>query len=173
MQIFNTNIDRLAALLLLTFLRVERALKLFLNAFLYPFKKILHDQTTFRDNNIYGLGITGQICFLEKALNDRFDKYPRRIYITDGVLRDVPYVYSQNEHTPLYIYTGAENEPLYIYQRTEDGFVAGNSFIVHVPELLLPTDLMQRATALNEIANFTNIYKLASRRFGIEIVPTI
>jgi hypothetical protein len=87
---------------------------------------------TNRDAGLYRLGITPQVCYLEKALNDRFDYSDRHIYITDGVYYDSLYLFTDGENLDEYIYTDGENDALYLYTRGETGAESAD-FIVNVP----------------------------------------
>lgn len=94
---------------------------------------------TFRDKNIYELGINGQVCFLEKVLNDTFDKLPRRIYIDEPDYKDALVLYRRSELKPVYVSRRSEigstayPSPRYLYRRSELYTGAGLQFIVKVP----------------------------------------
>jgi hypothetical protein len=157
MNIFNVDFKKLLYNLLPSFLRNNKGIKMFLNAIATAFERLLFLFKNNRNANLYNLQITPQICYLEKALNDRFDAVLRRIYITDGELLEAIYVYQNAELLPKYIYENSENEailPLF-FQGESGGFVGGISFIIHVPaELNLN---------FNEVKNFINQYKLVGK----------
>src|ERR1044072_3137262 len=72
-----------------------------------------------RNNNIYRLKITPQVCYMEKMLNDRYDISERRIKIVDSVSFDPLYIFLQPENKPVYIFTLSEQHPVYIYTYPE------------------------------------------------------
>jgi len=111
-----------------------------------------------RNENIYNLSITPQVCYLEKALNDRFDLSDRRIYISDGVFYERLYIYTRAENKPIYIYNRSENKPVYLNTRKETGS-DNYDFIVNVPSGLKYNKA--------EMIAFVEMYKLASKLFTI------
>lgn len=115
----------------------------------------------FRKRIKYSLEITPQVCYLEKALNDKYDTGSRRIYISDG-----------EEHYPIILYKRDENKPVLIYQRSEDNPVYlrsrnemaefGVDFVVYVPSDVV-FDMLEMRT-------FVSGYKLATKTFVIVTV---
>jgi hypothetical protein len=67
----------------------------------------------YKNYTVYWLGINSQVCFMEKALNDKYDISLRRIYITDGIEFDPVPFYLKIENKPVILYTKTENTPLY------------------------------------------------------------
>jgi hypothetical protein len=55
----------------------------------------------YKNYTVYWLGINSQVCFMEQALNDKYDISLRRIYITDGI-----------EFDPVPFYLKIENKPV-------------------------------------------------------------
>lgn len=119
------------------------------------------------------LTITGNVQYLEKALNDAFYLKDHQIFI------DTP----DEEKVPSFYYASELQEANYLYLQSEDiGFVLmrkGESrvlvnFIVMVPTFLC-TSLDDKASDkygwryLSEIKRILNIYKPAGRTFSIEL----
>ena len=75
---YQLDINKLIELLTPTFLRKERMLA-WLRVIHFPLIKIMDDFNFNRNQNLYNLAYNGQVCYLRKALNDRFD-----IAHTDG-----------------------------------------------------------------------------------------
>lgn len=114
-----------------------------------------------RDATLYRLSITPQTCYLEKALNDRFDNQQRRIYITDGARRNNLYIYTREENFPVYINERGNDAPKYIYQRSESIETTGYNFIVNVTkEISFNTD---------EMRALLDRHKLAGKIYNINI----
>jgi hypothetical protein len=164
MTVFDTDIKKLVRLLLPAFLR-KPVLMALLDALVEPFHLLAARINSFRNNNLYRLAHSSQVCDIEGALNDRFDSNLHRIYITDGAYRNVHYIFLNIEQQkPIYLYTAAEiaagTPQEYLYQQDETGFIA-ESFIVHIP-----TELQDKT---DEIRALTEQYKLAGRTFLIKI----
>lgn len=117
-----------------------------------------------RATNIYQLGITPQVVFMEKALNDRFDLALRRIVIVDAVHHTPIYIYQEAELRDLYIYQEAEALDVYIYQGAEYGD-NGYDFVVEYPAVLVLT-----AGELDEMRGMLNFYKLVQKRYFLKAV---
>ncbi|MDR2002158.1 MAG: hypothetical protein LBQ74_03935 [Prevotella sp.] len=156
-RLFNVNYWRLVTQILPPLLRFPSIVS-FLEAAFSPIDYLYGVFSKNRDSNLYNLSVTPQVCYLEKALNDRFDLTERRIYITDGVFYERLYIYTRAEDKPLYLYTRQENKPIYLYTRQEVG-AESYDFIVNVPSGLIYNR--------DEMTAFVEMYKLASKLFTI------
>lgn len=112
-----------------------------------------------RNANLYTLGITPQVCYLEKMLNDRFDNTARGIWIGDPQRSSALYLYRDDELKPEWLYTDAENKPLVAYSDEEAG-LRNVDFIVHLPAGLVAN--------INEMKALLDMYKLAGKTYKIE-----
>lgn len=149
---YNLNINKLVELLLPTFLRKEKMLA-WLRALHFPLIKIVDDFNFNRNQNLYNLAHNGQVCYLRKVLNDRFDVSERRIKITDGNRYKRQYIYTQGEQKPKYL------GMIYLRQNA-DYSDTGVDFIV-----LIPNGLKYNKFEVKALIDF---YKLASKRYKIE-----
>lgn len=150
---FSINIKKLEILLLPTFLRRAILIK-YVWAMANPLDNLYYQWTQFRNDNIYKLQHNGQVCYLQGALNDRFDPDRRRIMIKGS-----------RRYKNQYIYTVGERKPKYLrvmYLRQASDFVDnGVDFLVLAPaELLTERNYVMKA--------LINNYKLASKRYRIE-----
>lgn len=149
---FNVNFDKLFLLLKPTFLRKEVTIA-FVKTALSPIRSIYDDWFRIRNENLYKLAHNGQICYLRKALNDRFDHSLRRIYIGNG-----------NSFLRKYIYTHAEQNPKYLgemYLYSLDDYAdTGVDFIVFVPASIV-------ATQIYELRALIDFYKEGVKRYKI------
>lgn len=148
---FNVNWNRLAVLLLPTFLRSE-VTKAWISLLISPVNDIHYWWLQFRKQNIYNLAHNSQKCYLRAALNDRFDNELRRIRIDDG-----------NSFKRQYIYTDAEQKTkflgiMFLYDDS-DYADTGVDFIVVVPAGLL--------YSIYEMKSLIDFYRLASKRYKI------
>jgi hypothetical protein len=164
---YNLNIKKLAVLLLPTFLRL-RAHIFWLFSLVKPLEQIFDLWTNFRSENIYKLSHNSQICYLRKALNDRFDPELRRIEIADGNRYEHVYIFTDAEQQePLWLWTDeeiadeniSEAQPVYLYLDS-DYSDTGVDFLVLVPAELLDENNFE----MNALINY---YKLASKRHKI------
>lgn len=115
----------------------------------------------YRNNALYRLSITPQVCYLEKALNDRYDVIERRIYITDGVeLSGLP-LFLKVENKPTVFSRKSEGNEQVLYTKAETAYFSAD-FVINVP-VTVPFDI-------SEITAFVNGYKLASKTFKVRIV---
>lgn len=108
----------------------------------------------------YSLLITPQVCYLEKALNDRYDIVQRRIYIDDGP-EFLPIAFFRRvENKPVAIFRRSEGIGLVLYRRAETAQF-GVDFIVHIP-----SDIV---FDMPELRAFVTGYKLTTKTFGVQI----
>lgn len=150
---YNVDLHKLVVLLTPTFLRKSKLIA-FMQSLIAPVNSIYSDWSLMRSNNLYKLAHNGQICYLRKALNDRFDDELRRIYIGDG-----------NKFVRKYIYTPAERKTkylgtIYLHQRS-DYADTGVDFIVYVPSEIVDIQIY-------EIEALINFYKEGVKRYKIE-----
>lgn len=160
---YNSNIydlqwSRLLRWLLPTMLRRER-LMIFLNALALPLNDIHTRFLYFRMGIQYKLKITPQVCYLEKALNDRYDVVLRRIYIDDAPEYLPVAFFTRAENKPVPIYTKAEGPGLVFYTKSETAQF-GVDFII-----MVPADLV---FIMAELRAFVTGYKLTTKKFGVQ-----
>ena len=119
----------------------------------FPLIKVVDDFNFNRNQNLYNLAHNGQVCYLRKVLNDRFDIAQRRIKIIDG-----------NQYKREYIYTDGEKKPRFLgrmYLRDDADYSdTGVDFVVLIPAGLNYNDYEMRA--------LIDFYKLASKRYKIQ-----
>ena len=124
-----------------------------LRALHFPLIEIVDDFNCNRNQNLYKLAHNGQVCYLRKVLNDRFDIAQRRIKIIDG-----------NKYKREYIYTDGEKKPKFLgtmYLRDDADYSdTGVDFVVLIPTGLNYNDYEMRA--------LIDFYKLASKRYKIQ-----
>ncbi|QKX04895.1 hypothetical protein HN014_08175 [Aquimarina sp. TRL1] len=153
---YNANIDydRLLQMLIPTFLR-KRKIKAFLSVLIFPIKILKREFLQFKQATIYKITHNGQVVYLQKVLNDHFDRQQRRIYITDGVFYDPTYVYTHQEDKPVYIGTQ------YLYTSEELALIDVDFLIVVPKDFNLTDDMLTRFHAL------VKYYKLVSKTYRI------
>ncbi len=164
MRIFEINYNRLIVLLLPSFLQ-KQVWVAFLKALTAPvvtqYNNFLHQRT----DNIYKVNITGQVCYLRKMLNDKFDAIERRIYITEGQTNDWVFVYkkelfnSTDNKNPIWLKPASIGVTLLSKRDQLD--VLGIDFKVMIPAVI------QSSIDENQMKSLLNYYKLASKRYTI------
>ena len=150
---YNINFNKLVVLNQPTFLR-KNVMVVFLRVLIKPINTLYYQWYQFRTANLYKLEHTGQVCYLRKVLNDRFDRSQRRIKIGNGNKYDRQYIYTSPELKPKFIGT------MYLHQRS-DYADTGVDFIVYAPvELLDPNNYEMKA--------LIDFYKEGAKRYKIE-----
>lgn len=157
MQIFRTNITKLALLLLPPRLR-QPALVAFLKAIIAPVEQLKSGFDNLRDAAAYNIAITPQVCYLEKALNDRFDPIIRKISIKNTDKLTPIFIHTNEANMPVLLQL---NEPVVIHDNSAYA-TAGIDFYVYVPARLQLDD-----KKLYEVKALVNTYKLADKQFKI------
>lgn len=156
-KIFKIDFKKLAQWLLPFKLR-KKAVLAFLYAMFAPLETLYKLFTRNRDNNLYRLLITPQICYLEKFLNDRYDFAARRIYIGEGIYNSVVYFYMLLEDKKVWMCTRLEGNPLFLYMLGETTST-DTDFIVHLPDGLVYDE--------NQMRGEIDSYKLAGKKYQI------
>ena len=147
------SFERLIAHLLPTFLRTPSLLA-YVGALIAPINTLWRALTKYRTDTLYRVTHTGQVVYLQKVLNDRFDKAERRITIRDGIINEPTYLYPSHEAKPIHLdHT--------IYTREELAFKDVDFVVVLPSELLLTAEEELRMNAL------ISAYKLATKTYTI------
>ena len=155
---YKLDINKLTELLTPTFLRKEKFLA-WLRAVHFPLIKIVDNFNFNRNENLYNLAHNGQVCYLRKVLNDRFDISRRRIKILEGNRYKRRYIYTLGEKNPFYL-AGEENGGKTLYLRQSYDYAdTGVDFIVLVPPRLIYNEYEMKA--------LVDFYKLSSKRYKI------
>lgn len=131
-----------------------------LNAMITPVMVLQGLFNEFRRQTSYDLGINGQVCFLQKMLNDRFDVSLRRITIEDANTFQRLYLYTRNENKPISLHTRAENKPVYLFKK-EDFADTGFDFYVNLNGVTLTEqELVLMRILLNQYKLTTKTYQI-------------
>lgn len=154
---YNINFDKLAIMLLPTFLR-KPIFVTYVQCLFKPIADIHYEWLQKRTKvDFYALRHTGQVCRLRKVLNDRLDNTLRRIRIGEGTAFPQEYIWTESEQDAqwlddtFFVYT--ENE----YENT------GVDFTVFVP-------LQIKNERIYELKYLLKYYKLAGKRYKIEVI---
>jgi hypothetical protein len=110
---------------------------------------------------LYRISITPQVCYLEAAINDRYDYVERRIFIEDGEEHEPVPLYRKVEGKAQVLYKKGEGAPLVLYTKAETSKFSAD-FTIHIP-----ADVNFNISELNA---FVESYRLASKTFKVKIV---
>jgi len=119
--IYEISFKRLVTWLVPEVLRRQRMMAL-LNALVTPVANIHNAFITNRRNNLYKLLITPQVCYVEMALNDKYDPTGRRISIVSPKSYDPLFIYRRVEAKPVYLdrkNAVTNNDKIWLYQKGE------------------------------------------------------
>lgn len=150
---YKFNIGKIPQLLLPGILQLPLVYAM-LHTILKPIRTIYEDWSIFRNANVYAMAHNGQVCYMEGALNDRFDPDLRRIYINPtGENHNATYIFTHGEQRPTYL------GKIFIRTRLELGDT-GVDFIVNVP------------ASIAQLSNFElraliDFYRLGGKRYII------
>ena len=153
---FQLDYQRLIAMLLPFSLRKEIMLA-WLNTLLSPVKGLYIDFLKYRNQANYKMEHNGQVVYLQKVLNDRFDPDDKRIRIRDGSKYDSVYVFRANENKVQYL------NKIYLYDHLSYGDT-GADFQVYVPADI---PIWEKSSLKVELRSLLNYYKLAGKRYKL------
>lgn len=156
---YDIDFSKLLTWLLPLRMRLEKW-KLFLEALGTQIVLTHNSFLRYRDYKLYQLGITSQVCYLEKLLRDRFDFIQRRIVIKDAVYYDPIYIFKRAEEKPIWLTKRSEDDPVYLFSRGETG-QQNYDFIIEVPLDVVFDEAEMRA--------MVNSY-ICGKRYKIETV---
>jgi hypothetical protein len=107
----------------------------------------------------YNLYINSQVCFMEKALNDKYDIADRGIYITDGEAFDAVPLYLKAENKFIVQNLKADGPEVVLYTKAETAAFT-TDFVVYVPVTL--------TVDFTELSVFVSSIKLPSKTFALK-----
>lgn len=113
-----------------------------MGANLAPLQSLNETFADWADGIRYNVSFTGQVIYLEHALNDRYDSTLRRIYIEDpsGTQVLTTTLYNQIEQQAQTImWNKAEAQPSPIFRNLAEVFTTGDDFIVKIPSAINTT----------------------------------
>lgn len=161
-RIYDINYKKLALWLWPAVLRKPALLGL-LNALITPVIFIYNLFLINRRANLYRIMITPQVCYVEMALNDRYDSNERRIRIVKPKSYNPIFLFRKAETKPVFLYRKSEGgkPKTYLYQKGETGAFQYD-FIVQVPVMV--------AFDINEMMAVIDGYILPDKIYKISIV---
>lgn len=160
---FNINTDRLIEILVSIRLQTM-TLVLFLKSILEPIKNLMSKINVFRNSTTDKLSYCGQVCSLERLLNDRFDLVNRDIYITDALSVKPLIIYSYQDVEKLITVTNTANFESHPIIAPRSSGIGDNldKFVIHVP------DSNEARSRENELRACVNLYKFSGKGFFIK-----
>lgn len=149
---YKVDYDKLVLLSLPAFLR-KPILVGYVKAIITPIANQYDKWRFFRDDNLYKVHHTGQVCYLRKVLNDKLDPSLRRIYIGDGQRYKRKYLYTTGENKPVFLGT------MYL-RESADYADTGVDFNVWVPQSIIESSVY-------EIIALVDNYKPGGKKYKI------
>jgi hypothetical protein len=128
---------------------------------LQPIQTVVTSFSTYSNALRYDLSINGQVMYLEKALNDKYDPIQRRIYIDDPLGTSIvqPVIFNKSEKQPsLVVWNKSENQTnnSAIYNKNS---IIATDFVVFIPVIL-------NIASINiGVKNIVNRYKIAGKKY--------
>jgi hypothetical protein len=162
-RIYDINHKKLVTWLVPQVLRKPRLMVL-LNSLVSPVVYIYNLFLINRRNNLYKLLITPQICYVEMALNDRYDGVNRKIEIQRPKSYDPLFLYQRIEKEPVFLFgrnSATAGQRKWLYQKKEASAFQYD-FIVKVPATV--------AFNMNEMTAVIDSYILPDKVYKISIV---
>ena len=158
-NIFKVNWNRLVKFLVPRPLQKPLLMAL-LYCFISPLKTNHKSFMGFKIDAEYRVKHNGQICYLQKMLNDKFDKYLRRIRVVNQAPKVALWAYYIEDEKPLFGYELEDDKPLFGYNAND--YYNAFDFSVIIPESLL--------AFTNQMQAQINYYKLFSKNYQIKSI---
>lgn len=163
-RIYDIDYRKLVLLLLPTFLR-QNKMTAWLFCLVAPINTLYNQFLAEREEDIYKLEHTPQVCSLQKMLNDKLDATERRIRIGEVIQGEAFYIYSVEENNIKYIQNGE------IFLNGYSGTSAnGNEFTVYLPFEIWDrekTEIDLGIYRFYRIEALLDFYKLAGKNYKI------
>ncbi len=128
-----------------------------LHTLLAPVKRLYMEFLVYRHRINYQMEHTGQVVYLEKVLNDRFDGAAERIQIKDGPKLDWMYIFRTDEKKPKYL------KKIHLHNRLSYGD-QGVDFEVYIPADI---PIWTHSGLMAECHSLINYYKLAGKTYQL------
>lgn len=169
MKLFQIDYKRLVLLLLPTFLRQSRIFA-FMTALTFSVSSLYDTFKANRERNLRRLKFNGQVCYLQKMLNDELDFVARRISISDKS-SEGQWLIAMDEVEPYQLFVMPEQlnaEGKMEADRGnlifDEGLLISDTAIFHLSVPWAETDIDMD----NRLKSLLNEYKLLSKKYKIE-----
>lgn len=159
-KIYDVDFMKLAEWLIPSMLRMPRLLA-FVTALVTPVADLYSRLLVLKSTIEYRLTITPQVCYMEKALNDRWDVSLKRIRIVDAIEYSAIPFFLKIENKPVTFHLKSEAQPVVMYSKGETAQFTVD-FIVEVP--------YDVAFDMAEMRAVVDSYKLAGKTYKIQTV---
>ncbi|GAA4271621.1 hypothetical protein U6A24_13630 [Aquimarina gracilis] len=139
-----------------------------LRLLVYPLYELLFTFKKFRKQAAYKVFHNGQVVYLQKVLNDSYDKDLRRIKIIGGSFTNYTFVYEEQREEYLFVDSNTPNEGgVFIYDgsafETRDV-----SFVVLVPKNIAPENEVALNSFILRMKALIDYYRIASKTYKIQ-----
>jgi len=148
-KIYNVNWFKLVRDLILPTVK-KSVLLAFIDCSLAPIRTKHDEFLRFKTDSEYRINHNGQVCYLQKMLNDKFDNTLRRIRVNNLKPRLPLWIYTIDDDKPIYIHTSTDY-PVYIYNDID-------YYLEYDFEVFIPYSLNSFKNQMNAQINY---YKLS------------
>jgi|SRR5690554_1117709 len=155
-SIYNINWYRLVKMLVLPAVN-KPTLLAFINSALAPIRTNYDAFLSFKQDAEYRVQHNGQVCYLQKMLNDKFDNSLRRIRVQNVQPKERLYFYYEEDNAAVFFYNNGDDKPVFFYNPQD--YYNEFDFEVLVPEAL--------ASQINLMEIEINYYKIYSKNYQI------
>ena len=156
-NVYYLNWNRLVTFFIPKVLRKPLLLALIHSAIL-PLKANYSAFLSFKKNAAYKVKHNGQVVYLEKMLNDKFDKDLRRIQVENSKPNVPLWLYHVEDGKPMFTYHIADGKSVHFFNK-------GAHYNAFDFTVLIPNDLIEIKSQMQAQVNY---YKLFSKNYKIE-----
>ncbi len=159
MKIIDFDIKKWVIMMLPTFMR-GKCMIAFLQCLVSPLITLLNAFKAHRDNGLYDLGHTAQVCYLRQVLNDRFGVTTFRIE-DNAIEGEWVIVYDETDVLSEQHVVVSDDDPVIVYNESLLQAPQG-SFLVYVPKEVCE-DIVTDKETMPIIRSLVEKYRLTSR----------
>lgn len=157
-KIYQTNLYRTCVLLVKRKWRVPGRLMM-VNVISGMFTGILNKFLAYRSYVKYIISISPQTCFIEMALNDKYDKTQRRIIIIPATEFSPVVLWQKAESKKQILKQKSEGNPIVLYTKAETALYSCD-FIIKIPFVVTYN--------LDELRAFVDLFCLETKKYKIQ-----
>lgn len=169
MNLFQIDYKRLVLQLLPPFLRQPRIFA-FMTALTFGVEYAYHQFCDNREINLLRLRRNGQVCYLEKLLNDELDNYYRRISITDIENEYDRWLWAMDEEESYQWFVETEwlNEEGKLCSKPENMVCSETLLLSNTAWFYVTVPFSEsEVDSVNKLNSFLSEYKLLSKKYVI------
>jgi len=157
---YSINWINLVKMLLPPFLRKSKQLAWLTCIISNQITYVYNQFNVYRQQKLYDLSITGQVIYLEKLLNDKYNNGFSGIWIASENISTLFLANKAENFTPIYLANKSEISPIYVGNKSE--YLQQYNFIIWVPISIF--NLIDIA----EMRSLVDKYRIAGKNYNIQ-----